>query len=258
MGGINTLIVLDSRFVSGAGGALKACRYWIEAKEEMRASLNLYGNEPPSGWRAVGGGLVEVPDDSKYEEVAVSQKDIREDPLKPRTYHWSQTLQKPVYWLILILPSGQTLGSANPEPHDAGILGERFVVFWDSLSFDQPVRRVQTYWELVPFTEGDREREVARLRARLPLSEKRRESVLRRITFMKRGLGIALLVIALIAAWLALPPGLAISPPHIPTGARIPATIVCLAAAVLSLMGIAKGWSLASLFLPAAPVRRRS
>jgi hypothetical protein len=59
MGGINTLIVLDSRFVSGAGGALKACRYWIEAKEEMRASLNLYGNEPPSGWRAQHQGLKE-------------------------------------------------------------------------------------------------------------------------------------------------------------------------------------------------------
>lgn len=258
MGGINTLVVLDSCFASGAGRTLKAYRYWVEAGEEIPASLNLDGNEPSTGWLAVGDGVVEVPVNSKYKEFPVSQKDIREDPLKPCNYSWSQTLHKPVYWLILILPPGQTLGSANPEPRDAGILGDRFAVFWDSISFDQPVRRVQTSWELTTFTKDDRQREVDRLRARLPLSEKRQESVLQRITFMKRGLGVVLLAIALIAAWLALPSGLAISPPHIPAIARIPATIVCIASAALSLMGLAKGWSLASLFVPAKPVRRRS
>jgi hypothetical protein len=79
MGGINTLVVLDSRFVSGDAGPLIAYRYWIEAEEEILASLNLYGNEPPSGWRALGGGVVEVPIGSKYEEVPLSQRGIRED-----------------------------------------------------------------------------------------------------------------------------------------------------------------------------------
>jgi hypothetical protein len=247
MGGINTLVVLDSRFVSGDAGPLIAYRYWIEAEEEILASLNLYGNEPPSGWRALGGGVVEVPIGSKYEEVPLSQRGIRED--KPHTYSWSQTLHKPVYWLILILPPGQTLGSANPEPRDAGILGERFAVFWDSISFDQGARRVQTSWELVRFTGDDREQEVDRLRARLPLSEKRQESVLRRITYMKRSLGIALVAIALTAGWLALPSGLGISPIQIPEIVRIPASIICITATLLSVMGVAKGWSLASLFV---------
>jgi hypothetical protein len=258
MGGVNTLVVLDSRSAPGAGRPLNVYRYWVEAEKEVAASLNLNGSQPSDGWLAVADGVVEVPADSKYKEFPVSQKDIWEDPLKPCVYRWSQILHKPVYWLILILPPGQTLSSANPEPRDAGILGGRFAVFWDSISFDQPVRSVETSWELTPFTEDDRQREVDRLRARLPLSEKRKESVLRRITFMKRGLGVVLLAIALIAAWLALPSGLAISPPHISVVARIPATVVFIAAAALSLMGLAKGWSLAILFVPAKPVRRRS
>jgi hypothetical protein len=260
MGGINTLVVLDLRFAPGASAdqTLQADRYWIDSKEEIPASLNLSGNEPSSGWRAVGGGVVEVPDNSEYQEYRVSQKDIRVDPLKARTYRWDQTLQRPVYWLVLILPPGQTLGAANPEPRDAGVLQDRFAVFWDSISIDQPVRRAQISWELSPFTGGDLECEVNRLRSQLPLSEKRQETILQRITFMRRGLGIALLVIALIAAWLALPSGLAISAPHIPSIARIPATLVCLIAAALSLMGLAKGWSLASLFVRARTVRRRS
>jgi hypothetical protein len=260
MGGVNTLVVLDSRFTSGAGPGqmLKADRYWIEAKEEILASLNFSDNEPSPGWLAFGGGVVEVQDDSKYKKLPVSEKDIRADPLKPRTYDWVQTLHNPVYWLILILPPGQTLASANPEPRDAGMFQDRFVVFWDSIPVDQPVTRVQVAWELMAFTGGDRDREVTRLRAQLPLSERRQESVLQRIAFMKRGLGIVLLAIALAAAWISLPSGLAVSPPHIPAAARIPATVVCIAAAALSFMGLAKGWSLARLFIPAELTRRRS
>ena len=256
MGKINTLVVLDSGFVPGKRGrqALDAARDWITSKGGFEGSLSLsgpLGNGWDPGWLPFGGGVVHVAGGPRLKPLPRSRVPIPEDPSDPHVYHWNQTLRHPVYWLILILPTGTTLKSSRPEPNNAGDIGDRFVIFWESLQESHPLRNVDITWTLEEYAGEDRDVEVARLRARLPLSARRRESTLRRITYMRRGLGILLLIIALIALWICLPSGLAISPPHITTLMRIPATIICAVSAILSLMGLAKGWSLADLFVAA-------
>lgn len=208
------------------------------------------------GWLALGGGVVYIEETSDVEPRPISRLRIPEDPLEPGLYHWDQTHQYPVYWLILILPSGTTLKSASPEPNDAGDLGDRFTAFWESISPDGQAGNVDISWELATYAGEDRSCEVNRLRAQLPLSIRRRASAFRRVTYMKRGLGILFLVIALIAAWICLPSGLAISPLHISAAVRIPATIVCVISITLSIIGLVKGWSLAYLFVAAGSTKR--
>jgi hypothetical protein len=261
LGGFNTLVVLDLDFVPGSRGrqVLKATREWITSEKGFEASLSLsgpLGNGWDPGWLPFGGGVAHVEETPDAKRLPASRPDIPEDPLEPDVYHWDQTIRHPVYGLILILPSGTTLKSASPEPNSAGDLGDRFVVFWLSISENDLVRNVDISWHLVAYAGGDRDLEVNRLRTQLPLSVRRRASALRRITYMRRGLGISLLIIALIALWISLPSGLSISPFHITAATRIPATIICVISAVLSVVGLAKGWSLADLFVTAGESAR--
>jgi hypothetical protein len=263
LGGVNTLVVLDSEFGTGPRSrpVLEATRHWIDSRKQFYTSRNLSGGPSEAwgdGWLAFGGGVAYVEKTSDVKSRPVSRLGIPEDPLKPGLYHWDQTHQDQVYWLILILPSGTTLQSANPEPNDAGDLGDRFVIFWESISSDNRARNVDISWELTTYTGEDRDGEVNRLRARLPLSIRKKSSAFRRVTYMKRGVGSLFLGIALITAWISLPQGLAISPLHVPADVRIPATIACLISIALSALGLAKGWSLASFFVvPRAPKRDR-
>ena len=252
MGGVNTLVVLDSGFAAGlrSGRVLEATRQWIDSNKPFYTSRNLSGGPAEdwgSGWLALGGGVVYVEKTPDVKTRLISRLRIPEDPLRPGLYHWDQTHPYPVYWLILILPRGTTLKSASPEPNDAGDLGDRFAVFWESISPDGLASNVDISWELATYAADDRDREVNRLRAQLPLAIHRRASVLRRIAYMRRGLGFLFLIMASIAAWISLPPGLAISPPHISAFARIPATVVCVITVAISIMGLLKGWSLANL-----------
>jgi hypothetical protein len=253
--------VLDLSFAAGPHGrlTLEASREWVKSKRGFEGSLSLSGsagNGWGPGWLPVGGGVVYVEDGPGLRQLPPSRPSIPRDPLEPQVYHWSQTLRYPVYWLILKLPPGTTLKSSNPEPNSAGDLGDRFTVFWESFQASDQVWNTDISWELEEYAGEDRDLEVNRLRAQLPLSAKRRASALTRITYMKRGLGVLLLVIALIALWICLPSGLAISPPHISTVMRIPATAVFIVSAILSIMGLAKGWSLATLFTAAGSTVR--
>jgi hypothetical protein len=132
-----------------------------------------------------------------------------------------------------------TLKSSNPKPMEASDLGDRFVVGWEDIPDNgSTARRVDIRWELAPYTGQDRASEVERLRGMLPKSARRWKAVFQLVTVMKWGVVTLLFLTALIAGWLALPSGLAISPPTLPSAARIPATVICFIALGLSLIGL--------------------
>jgi hypothetical protein len=259
MGALNTLVVLDADFVSsvGPGAALKADRHLIEDPNgrlsySFGGSGNSYpvgrpGNESDHGWISIAKGAVYLYPKEDVKPAARSKITIENAPLHPGSYHFAQTVQQPVYLFVLILPPRMTLKSSNPKPTEAHDLGSRFVVAWENLPGNGSVtRRVDIRWKLRG--QGpDRGKEVARLRGMLPKSERRQSNIFRLITGMKWGLVITFFLIALIAGWLALPSGLAISPPKIPSAARIPATVIFVIALGLSLIGLL-GKSLPDLF----------
>jgi hypothetical protein len=250
MGVMNTLVALDVRFVSDVspGAALKAVRYLIEDPDgRLRYSFGGSGNKYASagpggalgnGWTSVASGALYLSPKEAVNPAARSEIAIQNDPLDRRSYHWTQTVQSPVYLLVLILPAGKTLKSSDPKPTEAHDLGDRFVVGWENLADGgSATRRVDIRWKLGD--QGpDRAKELTRLRSMHPRSERRRSNIFRLVAGMKMVVAIMLFLIALAAGWLALPSGLAISPPKIPSAARIPATVIFCIALALSLIGL--------------------
>jgi hypothetical protein len=249
MGALNTLVVLDLQYVKGVGpgAAVKARQHLIEDPNGgLSYSIGGSGNSYPAGgastesdngWISIAKGAVYLHPKGAVQPAALSNIEIQNAPLKRNYYQWTQTV-KGVFLLVLILPPGMTVKSSNPKPTEANDLGDQFVVGWENLPNDGSVtRRFEIRWKLAD--QGpDREKEVDRLRRMLPKSEKRRSSIFGLFAGIKWGLVVALFLIALIAGWLALPSGLAISPPKIPSPARLPATVIFAIALGLSLMGL--------------------
>lgn len=133
-----------------------------------RGQLRVVWDMPPNSgeYYSVGNGVVHVSHPPGFEMSAGS--DATTDSFNELRYAWKHFAQGDGLMLVLVLPKGHTLATAQPMPRSAKVFRGRIAVYFKPAERDGETAKVK--WQLQKI-EGDLPSEVERLNRDIDTSE---------------------------------------------------------------------------------------
>ena len=141
-------MILDTSF---RDGLLTGRTEYIEASPDEKLSVRWGIGSPPLGYKAEGGGIVFVANQTKYREPDENAPIQQKGTL---SYSYEEGFDGEWAMLVMILPIGHALAESNPKPAGSRLFGEdRLAYYWRLETPLKEPKYVKLLWALRPTSD---------------------------------------------------------------------------------------------------------